>query len=295
MNDKLEFRKIREFGEIISDSILFIKQNFKPLIKSFLYLSGIFIVAGLISSVFMQLQIADLQQGFKNGNYSENVSMWTTLFTWRYIFLIVFAILNYTAMYTSVLSFVALYIAKGNVPPSVDEVWEYFKYYFFRVLWGGIIISILWLICFVFCFLPGVYVTPALFLFYAIMILENADFGVAFSRAFYLVKNNWWTTFATIFVVVFITGICSLVVQAPSLIIKMVSVFTHKGHVVEKGFEIFLAASQYLAQIFMIIPLVSSAFIYHSLVERKESLGLLERIKNFGNTSSESLHTEEEY
>ena len=75
----------------------------------------------------------------------------------------------------------------------------------------------------------------------------------------------------------------------------MISVFTHKGVALEKGFQIFASSSQYLAQIFMIIPLVSSAFIYYNLVERKESLGLFERIENFGNLPSANLHPEEEY
>ena len=43
MIQKVEFRKVRDFGEVISDTFLFMKQNFKPLFKAFFYLCGFFL------------------------------------------------------------------------------------------------------------------------------------------------------------------------------------------------------------------------------------------------------------
>lgn len=294
MKEKVEFRQVREFEGIISGTLLFIKQNIKPLLKTFFSLCGIFILAGMVSTIFMQMQVTDVQANIQAGNY-DGASVWSSMLGWRYLMVLIFSILNYTAMYTSILSFVALYIAKGNVAPTVEEVWSYFKYYFFRVMWSGILVYILWFICTVLCLIPGIYVTPAFSIFFAIMILENADFGTTFSRSFALVKENWWITFATLLVVGIITVIFMMVVYAPSYILMMVSAFSGGDTTVLKSYQIFTSISQHLSQVFMIIPLVAMALVYYNLAERKESQGLMGRIEEFGGATAPVTHPDEEY
>ncbi len=294
MKEKIEFKQIREFEGIISGTILFIKQNIKALLKTFFSLCGFFILGGMMSTIFMQLQMGDIRESIQAGNY-DGTSAWATMFTWRYLAVIIFAVLNYTAMYTSVLSFIAVYIAKGNVTPTLEEVWAYFKYYFFRVMWSGILIYMIWIVCFMLCIVPGIYITPAFSIFFTIMILENVGFGEAFSRAFALVKENWWITFATLLVVGIITFICMMVIYAPAYILMMINAFSGGGLDVLKGYQVFTSVSQYLAQVFSVIPIVATAFIYHNLVERKESQGLMNRIEDFGNTQAPVVHPDEEY
>lgn len=294
MKEKVEFRQVREFDGIISGTLLFIKQNIKPLLKTFFSLCGIFILAGMVSAIFMQLQMTDVQANIRSGNYN-GVSVWSEMFGWRYLMVMVFTILNYTAMYTSILSYIALYIAKGNVAPTVEEVWSYFKYYFFRVMWSGILVYLLWIICTMLCLIPGIYVTPAFSIFFAVMILENADFGTTFSRSFALVKQNWWITFATILVVCIITAIFMMVVYAPSYILMMVSAFSGGETSILTGYQIFSSISQYLSQVFMIIPVVAIALLYYNLAERKESQGLMGRINEFGSATVPVNHPDEEY
>ncbi|MDQ8003750.1 MAG: hypothetical protein REI64_03055 [Pedobacter sp.] len=292
MKEKIEFRQVRDFEGIISGTLLFIKQNIKALLKTFFLLCGFFILAGMISNVFMELHLIDASRGYGS---RYNSSVWAYMLGWRYLLVIVFSVLNYTAMSTSILSFVALYIAKGNVAPTVEEVWSYFKYYFFRVMLSVILVYIMWVICTVLCLIPGVYVTPAFSILLAVMILENADFSSSFSRAFALVKQNWWITFATIVVVSIITVVFMMVIYAPTLILTMVSTFTQGDAKLLKSYQIFTAISQSLSQVFMIIPLISIAFIYYNLAERKESQGLMGRIEEFGNTQAPVSHPDEDY
>ena len=90
MKEKIEFRQLREFDGIISGALLFIKQNFKPLLKAVFYLCGFFMLAGVISTVFTQSQISALSQNFEDGDYNENVSSWSTLHLMRIILQVVF-------------------------------------------------------------------------------------------------------------------------------------------------------------------------------------------------------------
>ncbi|RZK64422.1 MAG: hypothetical protein EOO92_27530 [Pedobacter sp.] len=75
----------------------------------------------------------------------------------------------------------------------------------------------------------------------------------------------------------------------------MITAFSGNGLQVLKGYQIFTSISQYVAQIFMVIPLVATAFIYFNLVERKESQGLMNRIEGFGNTQAPASHPDEDY
>lgn len=110
MKDNIEFKKIREFGDIIGDTFVFIKQNFKPLMAAYFSLTGIFILGGMLSSIMAQLQIVDLSEsgGYTgSGPFAKIYSM-----GFSYVLMIIFLILSYTSMYVSILSYIALYVER---------------------------------------------------------------------------------------------------------------------------------------------------------------------------------------
>lgn len=290
MREKLEFREIRDFGTIIGDTFLFIRQNFKPLLKSFFAVCGIFITAAIISMIMFKIQTIDLQ----DTNALGYGSMKGMMFTWEYVAILTFSIITCVSMHGVVLSFVALYMVKGRVAPTTVEVWSYFRYYFFRLLGSSLGISILLIICFVCCIVPGIYVFPAFSLFLPVMVLENGSFSHSFERSFKLLKGEWWITAATIFVSYIIFYMCSLIIQAPAFILEMISTLSHSEKSVRSIYAIFTAIFTYIAYIFFTIPIITSCLIYFNLVERKESTGLLDRINTMG-THTTSHTQQEEY
>ncbi|MES2651570.1 MAG: hypothetical protein V4663_07515 [Bacteroidota bacterium] len=294
MKEKVEFKKIREFGDIIGDTFLFIKQNFGPLMKAFIYLTGVFIITGMISSIITQLQLVSMTKGIA-GSYDTNTFERLGKLALNYVFVILFMMLTYTSMYVTILSYIALYIEKGKQAPTLAEVWNYFKYYFLRVLGSGILMTAFLLVSFMCCFLPGIYVFPAVSLFYVIMILENGSFSHSFSRSFKLLADEWWVTAAALLVIYIIFYACTMVIQLPAIIIMMVSAFTHEPGTINKSYVFISSISQYLSQVFMIIPIVCSALIYFNLVERKESSGLLSRIDSLGSSAEPNHPDQEQY
>lgn len=289
MSEKLEFKKIREFGEIINDLFLFIKQNLKALLKVFVYFCGIFLLGSMITGIYQQIE---MQKALKTaGDFS---SIFGKVFNFNYLLVVIFNVVSYTAMNVSILSFIAVYIKKGNVAPDLEEVWAYFKFYFFRVLGSGILISIFFVLCFICLFIPGIYVMPAMLLFFPVMIYENASFGYSFERAFKLVKGQWWVTFGTILLIYFISMACQSLASLPALILTFFSAFTEGAKGLSDTVIIISTAIQYLCQVFIIIPLVGISFCYFNLVERLDSTGLMDRIEQMG-TSKEAFNTPEEY
>lgn len=299
MKEPVEFRKVREFGDVIGDSILFIKQNIKPLLKAYLFLCGFFVLASMVNSILMQLQLSNLMESGNAATYSRGARPLYMFynFTLNYVLMFVFIVLNYTAVYLTVFSYISLYVRKGNIAPTVAEVWSYFKYYFWRMLGSGIIMSLFLGLCFALCIIPGIYVFPAVTLFYPVLILENAGFSFSFNRAFKLLKDEWWITFATLLVIFFIYYACAMVIQIPAVAISMAGAFMQNANAFFGTYGVIAAVAQQVSQVFMIIPIVGAAVIYFNLVERKESTGLMERIDSLGQNEAKDDHpfVQEEY
>ncbi len=291
MSEKLEFKKLREFGEIINDTFRFVKENFKPLLKVFIYFCGFFVLAGMIATIMQQM---GMQKMIRSTEVLNSYSKLRNLFSISYFAVIIIASLNYTALNVSILSFIALYIEKGNVAPTVDEVWGYFKYYFLRAFGGGILIGLIFIVCFLLCLLPGIYVFPAMSLILPIMIFENASFSYSFGQAFKLLKEQWWITAASILILWVITYATTSMASLPAIIITMVGAFTRGSKGLSDTTIIISSVIQYLCQVFMILPLVGVSLCYFNLSERQNSTGLMDRIGKMGQ-KEDSFHSKEEY
>lgn len=292
----IELLKNRDFGELISDSFVFVRQNLKPLVTCFFVFCGFFMVAGAITGVMQQVKMVSVMNGaFDPNSYegpwwrrssSNPFGFWGV----EYFLTIFFMILNYIAMGVTVLSYVALYKVKGNIPPSVEEVWGYFKYFFMRVLGSNIVMSFLIMLGFILCVIPGIYLYPVLALVTPIIIFENSSFGYAFNKSFKLIKDNWWLTFGALFVMALIVGFASAIITMPAAILNMSSIFLGKGMHLSVTLTAITTILQHLAQVFYILPLVTLSLCYFNLSEKTENIGLLGRINQLGNPEPDNTN-----
>lgn len=290
MSEKVEFKKLREFGDVINDTIKFFKENFKPLLKVFVYFCGVFIVAGMIAAIFQQI---GMQRAIRNMDVTNTYGKLAGLFSIAYFFVALIGILGYTALNVSMLSFIALYIEKGNVAPTVEEVWGYFKYYFLRVFGSSFLLGLLLVVSFGLCLVPGFYMFPAISLMIPIMIFENASLGYAFSQSFKLLKENWWITAATLLILWVITYATSSLASLPAIILTMVSALTNGPKGLGNTVIIISTVIQYLCQVFMIVPIIGISLCYFNLSERKNSTGLMDRIQKMGQEENPFPNKEE--
>ena len=182
MQEKVELNKIRSFGEIIDDSMLFFKQNWKPLLKSYFYICGFFWAASLLVSIVNQINT------FQRIELNESKYSGTYFMAWG------FEYLTFIVITLTVLSFISAYKEKGNQAPDVSEVWGFVKYYFFRVFGTYLLLSVGIAISFFFFVFPAIYLIITFSLVMPIMVIENASLNYAFSRCFQLIKGNWWPT-----------------------------------------------------------------------------------------------------
>jgi hypothetical protein len=294
MEPNVELSKTRDFGEIISDTILFIRQNLKPLLSAFFVFCGIFLLATAVATIMQQLRLSQI---VNTVDYTYDNRPRFSVFGIETIFMLVFALLNYIAMPLTIISFMALYKQKGNIAPTNEEIWGYFKYYFFRILGSSVLNGVVLIIGFVFCFIPGIYLYPILALIVPVIIIENSGYGYAWDKSFRVIKENWWTTFGVLFVTGLIVSICTAIITVPFEAVNIVNVYLHKIKDVHLSTLsiIFGGILRQMAMVLYILPLVALGLCYFSLTEAKDGTGLLERIDQLGNNAADTNTPAEEY
>ncbi|MBB6113069.1 hypothetical protein [Mucilaginibacter lappiensis] len=300
MQSKVELAKVRDFGEIISDTFLFVRQNIKPLLKYFFTFCGIFVAAGIISASMFQLKWTGTINGIKSGAFNTNEYKPSpfSFFGPEYFLLLFFGMLSFIALIVTFLSYIALYKEKDKQVPTTEEMWGYIKYYFLRVFGSSILLHLLLTVATLLCLVPGIYLSPIFALIFPIMVLENASFSYAFNRSFFLIKDNWWVTFGSLVVIWIIFYVAIMVVSIPTSIINMVSLIA----VPQKGGGAFSipaavigAALQQLCQVFAILPITALALCYYNLTESKDGTSLMEKINKLGTITPNTDLPAEEY
>jgi hypothetical protein len=296
MEPKIELAKLRDFGEIISDTFQFIRQNFKEILKSFFIFCGFFLIALAAVSFMQQYKIMHV---FNEANAGGPQTFGSTMsdFWVSYAATMVISISTMCAITVTILSFMALYKQKGNVAPTTDEVWGYFKYYYLRILGGTLVIGLLVGAGFALCLIPGIYLFPILGLIFPIMVMENSSFGYAFNRSFQLIKENWWATAGAVLVIWIITYVMMAVITIPASAVNLASVWLRPQKIpqLSMGGILLAVILQAFTQILIIIPTVGISLCYFNLAEHKDGTSLLDRINKFGSNPGEqtNLPTEE--
>ncbi|MEO3407141.1 hypothetical protein AAFN85_24705 [Mucilaginibacter sp. CAU 1740] len=275
MKYTIELRRIRDFGEIINDTFTFLKQNFKPLFSSLFLICGFFILAGTVATSFSQISIHDIGSGGAT-EYDSNLTTGIGIIAGGFI-----TVLGQFFIYLSTLCFVAVYNEKKGEKITVQDVWGYFKYYFFRSLWSGFLLILLACVGFVFCIIPGIYLFNVFYLVLPIMVMENASFNYSFNKSFKLIKDYWWTIFGIIFVCSIIVSVGSSIVTVPLTLMSGLRLFI-KFKYISWPIIIFLSMLQNILMLSYTIPTIAIALSYFSLQERKDGTGIMERIEAFG-------------
>lgn len=285
MKPTIELAQPRDFSQIINDTFTFVKQNFKPLLKCFFVFCGFFLLASALFACLQQVQTIDTFNQL-NGFGTERATTFSAykFFSINFWLTMLFLLLTYFVMQLTILCYIMVYKEKGNVPPEVNEVWGYIKYYFMRTLGAWIVSAILTMIGFVFCVVPGLWLYPIMSLVVPIMIFENTTFGYAFNHSFRLIKENWWVTFGVIIVTAIIVYFMAMVVVLPASVANAITLFTNikHGFHFSVGITIATVVLQHIAYIFYLIPYIAIALCYFNLTEVKEGTGMLNRIQHFG-------------
>ncbi len=290
---KVELRKIRDFSENLNDTILFIRQNLKPLLTCFLGIAGIFMLTSAVLTGIYQSQWGSVFEEILNRRNTTAISPFYMI-NGSYFMVLFFSWLNYVAMQVAVISYIKVYAVKNGVTPAINEVWEIFKRYFFKVFFYSIPLALLTVVGFMLCLAPGVYFAVVFVPFSAILIMEDQSFGGAYNRCFRLIKNNFWMSlgiyFLTYLISAFAGGIISAIVGG---VAGLISYFTTKNIGTTVG--IVTSVLNIFSFIFYIVYYVSVTLHYFTLSEKYDGTGMMRRLDSIGGDTQNFDNIQEQF
>lgn len=285
MKPYIEFKKQRDLGEILSDTFAFIRNEFKPFCTTFFKIVGPYLLMMLIFYGAYVYTVGDFVSfNFDIGNGVSHVVIagFSAL-----AFLSSFAA-TYALSAASTLFYIRSYTDNMGIidfdaikKASYGAFWEFVGLFILVGLCVGV--------GFMFCIIPGVYLYVPLSLSFSILVFNKKGVSEAFSDSFTLVKDHWWMTFATLFVVGIIVAVAGFVFSLPNTIYTYAKMGIFSGEMDAENFgtadplTVLFGIISMLAQFLLnIISVIASVFLYFDLNEKKNFTGTYERIKNLG-------------
>lgn len=298
VEQKMELRKVRDFGANISDTFEFIRQNFKPIVRSFFAIAGIFILLQAISSgVFESRVFFNLKQisASGSGNIFENRGIVLARYlSFPYFVFIMLTWLAYTAMQVCIGAYMKYYEQNDKQQPGIEEVWNIFKAYYLKVLVYSIPVTILVMVGVLLCVVPGILLGVVFVPFPWVIMMEDASLGDGIQRCFDLIKENFWMSLGIYLVAYIIYAFSSGVI---GLFIGLISGLL--SHVTATDFTttigIITSILRVFGFLFYIIFLVSAMLNYFNLAEQRDATGILKRVDQIGSQPNEGNLPNEQY
>jgi hypothetical protein len=281
--NQINFKQVREFGDIFNVTFAFIRENFKGLIIPLLiYVGPLVAIFGVLYGIFLTKYL-----GFGAFNNSSLIQYNTYNFgagAALYLIAISFlGVLFFTLLIGIINSYIILYIEKGKGEFTHSDVFNNTLKYFFQLLLTNIITSIFVGVGTLFCFIPGIYLGISMSFMSFIVMYERKGVGHALNRTFQIANSKWWWNFLIIFVFSIITGIIGNILGLPFMIIQFLFQFgVLDNQYVDILYMFSLSGTYIVSFLTYTILFVAISFQYFSIVEEKEAPDLYGRIGQIG-------------
>ena len=281
--EPIEFRRARDFSEVLNDTFEFIRQNFKRLVKDLLLIAGPFVLLSALLGLYLQSKAASFDpESFNFDAFFAQVPDWIAFF--------LTILLAMVAVCLVVYEFLILTMNKGTGGFQTEEGWQAVKKDFARLFFTYIGIFIVLVLAFLLLFIPGVYMFVILSILPFVRLYEGGSFFSSLSRSRQLVSGHWWPTLGLILVLSIIDMVCSFILDLPRTILGII-VLLGGDHTAGLGEHPFLTAIltliSSLGYFTSAIVVIGITFQFFSLVEKKEAAGLLDKVESLGQNEVE--------
>lgn len=302
-----DFRQHRDFGQKITATFEFISAHWRGLGRALLFivvpaalLQGI--VSGLLQKELLQSGVRSGRNGSRGaGSFLEGLSAASSVTQSPYYWVnIALGGIFITLLVLTVYGYLrrCLRPTPSNEPITPGAVWQEVKERFLGSFLSYFGLVILIIIGYVFLFIPGLYLTVALTMFYIVLTVEGTGFGATISRCLTLTRGKWWSTCGLIFIMSLMLGICSAVIGgAIGGVIGGIggALGLYKNAEASTFLSVFAIITSTLTGLFslFIYPplLIAIAFQYFNLVERRDAIGLRNLVGQLGQAPTASPST----
>lgn len=286
--DYIEFKKQRELGDILSDTFTFFRKEFKPFFTTYFKIVGPFLLVMILAMAGYLYYAGNSFNLLFFGSAAEinNIAVISVIA----LFYLLSLVAVYTISQSTVLHYIKSY-ANGGGTTNFETIQKEVYASFWSFIGLGTLVGLSIMVGFIFCIIPGVYLYATLMLAFSILVFDKMGALDAYGYSFKLVKDEWWMTFATFFVIGIIVVIATYAFSIPLAIYQWVKMGIFSGEMnAESMFDIFKdpiyiflnvigTVMQFLLNL---ISVIAGVFIYFNLNEKKNFTGTYERIESLG-------------
>ena len=297
----LDFWQERDFGQKFSAVFDFLRVHWRPLGRVLLFLVGPLALLQAILLVVMQYQLFGTlgRWGRPGAAYGLGAGFPSFFTTPTYFGSTLLGVGFYAVLMLSVYGYLleCLYPSQPGQPIGVAQVWAVVKRHFVSTFFSLLGLGALVVVGFFLFFIPGVYLSVALSLFFVVKLVEGGDFLTTINRCQSLIKGKWWSTFGLIFTMLLLVGLllrgAGIVLGLVGMGLASAGLLGGLSHTLLNP-TVLLAAFSVLSTlgVLLIYPLLllTIAFQYFNLVERREGVGLRALIQQLGQPAPASPH-----
>lgn len=277
--EPINFHRRRDAGDVLSDSITFLREHFFDLGKGFLYIVGPVLVAIIVIQAFTQDQASAFEEMF---NPSADPEAFSSMFGPAYFLSIALVFFASVLVYAVGFAYVFLYIEGAPGPITVSDLWDRTLRVLSKVFLTMLGLFLLALASMLLVLIPclgalawlagWVYLLPAVSLILPARLIDEGDFFSAFRRARHLVEGYWGQTFGVVLLVGVVMMVVGLAVSLPVMIVGGVIAF-HGAAEVGPLMRVLLTLSTVLGSLayfsYVLFP-VAATMHYYNLVRKQE-------------------------
>ncbi len=281
----LQLRQVRDLGQNISDTFIFLRQNWKPIYAA---IGVVCLPPLIILGLLLRFGMGNFFEGIQNGGPSGGS---IAAFFGVLLLLYLVMILMYLLCYAMVNEYIGAYVRNEHMGMTVSRLLKLGFAQFGSYFGLGFLSGLMIFFGMLFCFIPGIYLWVNVVLAPACHAVERAGATGSISRSFQLTRNNWWESFGIGILILLIQWVIQQVIQLPlSLLfgVSMFAGFTPMQNDPEAAMNFMSTVFPFLlimgiagGMVTYPISSVAAAIRYFSLVEKREQTGLGEQVKRF--------------
>ncbi len=288
MKEMIQFKQQRELGGILGDVFKFLRLNWKVLFGLILKYAGPALLILVLSFIVYIQGISGFMENLY-GDFGSQPSFDTMIVMLIAILFLFISIVAYYGLLYGVVMFSIKSYMNNNGEINKEEVGNNLKEKFWGLIGMSSLTTIMVGFGLALCGIPGIYLGTVLFAVYGVYVFENRSVTDSISYCFELIKGEWWITFATLLVAGIVYYLFTLIFQVPATIYSLGNQFMNIETISNDPSEMFdigyiilnviSVIGQYLLYTFMVL---TSAFIYFNLNEKKNFTGTIETIESLG-------------
>lgn len=210
----MNFAKRREPGEILTDTILFLKDEFKPIARLTAVYVLPFMILMAVVQVYLQIKLTEASEILNQLGQERLIAELGGLYGNMLLF-ILFNVFVQSLLAALLFTYVSCYIRAGAGNFSDADISAMLFHNSLRALAAGFSVAALSIIGLMLCILPGIILANSLSLAVFISVFENRQPGYSLVRSWMLVRRQWWVTLSLAIIGILFMWLVSIIFTLP--------------------------------------------------------------------------------